>query len=141
MQIRKDDNGFSFRTEEGIYDLEAQTKWIGHDLLVAIWGGEQPHIGAVALAQSRPSLKNLKITSSTASVICIVGHKEDDVVKKASEFISATLNTCVIVIAGIHWNDIDEMGISAILQNVNSLVKEIVEVLKEDLSSHIVKER
>jgi hypothetical protein len=45
MQISKDTDGFWFKTKEGSYDLEASAKWIGKDLLVAIWGGERPHIG------------------------------------------------------------------------------------------------
>ena len=49
---------FSVKTAEGSYDLEASGQWLGPDLLVAIWGGEKPHIGAVAVAQPRPSLKN-----------------------------------------------------------------------------------
>ena len=35
-------------TEAGSFDIEAGIRWIGDDLLVAIWGGEKPYIGAVA---------------------------------------------------------------------------------------------
>jgi Bacterial proteasome assembling chaperone-like protein len=36
------------KTTEGLYDLEASVRRIEENLLVAIWGGELPHIGAVA---------------------------------------------------------------------------------------------
>ncbi len=131
MRARKNRSGFSFRTEEGRYDLEASVKWIGKDLLVAIWGGERPHIGAVALAQPRPSLKDPDVTSATASVICVVGHKEDEVVKKVSEFLSAALNQRVVVTAGIHWENLDDEGIRRIARNIDLLVKNIARHLEK----------
>jgi len=139
VQVQKNEDGFRFRTEEGRYDLEASAKWIGEDLLVAIWGGERPHIGAVALAQPRPSLKDPGRTSSTASVFCVVGHKEDAVAKKASEFLSAALNTRVVATAGIHWENLDEEGIRKIVQHVDSLVKYIAQHLRDDSEISIQK--
>jgi hypothetical protein len=47
---------FTVKTEEDAYNLSASVRLIGEDVLVAIWGGEKPHIGAVAVAQPRPSL-------------------------------------------------------------------------------------
>jgi gallate decarboxylase subunit D len=113
---------FSVVTQEGRYDLEAAVRSVGDDLLVAIWGGERPHIGAVAFAQPRPSLKDPKATSATVSVICALGHKEDDLVKAVSEILAAALNTRVVVTAGIHWDDLDAEGIAAVLRNSEILV-------------------
>jgi len=93
--------------DQGDFDLEAQVRSIGQDLLVAIWGGEKPHIGAVSIAQPRPSLRDPKSTSATASVICHLGHKEDELAKALSEVLAAALNTQVVVTAGIHWDNID----------------------------------
>jgi hypothetical protein len=69
--------------------------------------------------------------SATASVICVVGHKEDDLVKEASEFLAAALKTRVVVTAGIHWDNLDEKGIRAVKQNSQVLVKRIAEEMKE----------
>ena len=118
---------FTTRTETGAYDLTATVRLIGQDLLVAIWGGEKPHIGAVAAAQPRPSLKDPDMTSATASVICYAGHKEDELAKASAEIISAVLNTRVVVTAGIHWDNLDQKGINAILKNGNALVEMILE--------------
>jgi len=60
---------FTVKTEEDAYNLSASARLIGDDVLVAIWGGEKPHIGAVAVAQPRPSLRDPQVTSSSASVI------------------------------------------------------------------------
>ncbi|MBW1715684.1 MAG: hypothetical protein JRJ77_07640 [Deltaproteobacteria bacterium] len=117
----------TIKTDTEGYDLEAFVKQIGEDLLVAIWGGEKPHIGAVAVAQPRPSLKDESVVSATASVFCYLGHKDDIIAKEAAEKLSATLNTNVTVTAGVHWDDIDEAGIKAIIANSQRLVNMIIE--------------
>ncbi|MBW2077336.1 MAG: hypothetical protein JRI71_07275 [Deltaproteobacteria bacterium] len=118
---------FTIKTKEETYRIEASVNEIGEDLLVAIWGGDRPHIGAVAIAQPRPSLKDRTEISATASVFCYVGHKDDVVAKEAAERISSALNTNVVVAAGIHWDDIDEAGINAIIENSRHLVEMIIE--------------
>ena len=118
---------FRIDTDTEAYNLEAFVKQIGEDLLVAIWGGEKPHIGAVAVAQPRPSLKDESVVSATASVFCYPGHKDDIVAKEAAEKISSALNTNVTVTAGIHWDDIDEEGIKTIMANSQRLVNMIIE--------------
>jgi hypothetical protein len=115
------------KTDTGAYDLTASVRWIGPDLLVAIWGGEKPHIGAVAVAQPRPSLKDPEVTSATASVICNIGHKEDELVKAASEILASVLKTQVVVTAGIHWDNLDDEGIQTIIENSRILVEMILE--------------
>ena len=131
MQVEKTEDGFRFRTEEGRYDLEASARWIGDDLLVSIWGGERPHVGAVALAEPRPSLRDAETTSATASVLCVVGHKEDAVVKTASEFLSAALGARVVVTAGMHWDRLDAEGIRTVVGRVDSLVRLMARTLAE----------
>ena len=120
---------FNVKTNEGTYDLEANVRFVGQDVLVAIWGGEKPHIGAVSVAQPRPSLKDPEITSATASVICLPGHKEDELVKAASEILSAALNTSVVVTAGIHWDTINDEGIQKVIENSKILVDLILETI------------
>lgn len=118
---------FHIKTDREVYNLEAFVKEIGQDLLVAIWGGDRHHIGAVAAAQPRPSLKDHRVRSATASVFCYVGHKDDIVAKEAAEKISSVLNTNVTVTAGIHWEDIDEAGMRDVMENSRQLVEMIIE--------------
>ena len=118
---------FSIQTNEDSYNLSASIRLIGNDVLVAIWGGERPHIGAVAVAQPRPSLKDPDATSASTSVFCFVGHKEDELAKAAAEILSATLNTAVVVTAGIHWDNLDEEAILHIIKNSEILVDMILE--------------
>jgi hypothetical protein len=118
---------FRVKTDKEGYNLEAFVKKIGQDLLVAMWGGVRPHIGAVAVAQPRSSLKEVSLRSATASVFCYPGHKDDIIAKEAAEKISSALNTNVTVTAGIHWDDIDEEGIKAVIKNSRQLVAMIIE--------------
>lgn len=110
------------KTTSGSFDIEAGIRRIGDDLLVAIWGGEKPHIGAVSVAQSRPSLKNPETKSATASVICFPAHKEDELAKAVSEVLSAVLDTRVVVTAGIHWDNLSNDGIKKVINNSDLLV-------------------
>ncbi len=126
---------FVVKTEEDSYNLSAGVRLIGEDVLVAIWGGEKPHIGAVAVAQPRPSLKDPEVTSATASVICLMGHKEDELAKASAEILAAALKTPVVVTAGIHWDNLDPEGIRRIIQNSEILVEMILEKCAVEFAS------
>ena len=117
---------FTVHTEEDMYNLSASVRCIGADVLVAIWGGEKPHIGAVAVAQPRPSLRDPQVTSASTSVICLVGHKEDELVKAAAEILAATLQTQVVVTAGIHWDNLAPEAIQQIIRHSEILVDKIM---------------
>ena len=101
--------------------------YVGDDLLVAVWGGEKPHIGAVSAAQSRPSLRDPEAISATASVLCFLSHKEDELAKAMSEVLAAVLDTKVVVLAGIHWDNISPDGIRQVVNNSEILVDLILE--------------
>lgn len=116
---------FDLSSQGGRYRIHATAMLIGDDLLVAIWGGIKPHIGAVAVALPRPSLADPQITSSTSSVFTLLGHKEDEVVKMVSERLSARLEKNVVVTAGIHWDDLPEEAIEEIVHNCRELADEI----------------
>ena len=121
------DKEFIVCTQEGEYDISASVRRVGQDVLVAIWGGEKPHIGAVAMAQPRPSLRDPHVTSATASVFAYVGHKEDELAKATAEILAATLKTQVVVTAGIHWDNLSSDGIQKIIGNSEVLVDMILE--------------
>lgn len=112
----------SVKTAEESFRVEAEATFVGDDLLVAIWGGEKPHIGAVGAAQPRPSLADGDKVSATSSVLTYPGHKEDVVVKHAAEAISAALDTNVVVTAGIHWDDLSPEEIKIVLARCNEIV-------------------
>jgi hypothetical protein len=117
-------------TQTGAYDIEARAVWIGPDLLVCIWGGTRPHIGSVAAAQPRPSLKDSEATSATASVLTYIGHKDDITAKFVAEALAGALAANVVVTAGIHWDNLDDERIQIVVANTNTLVNQLIQALK-----------
>ena len=109
--------------------VEAEAVRIGTDLLVWIWGGERPHIGAVAAAQPRPSLRDPARTSATASVLTFVGHKEDEVVKMAAERLAAALGTHVVVAAGMHWDGLSADMLAVIRNRCTEVVDRLLQAV------------
>jgi gallate decarboxylase subunit D len=121
---------FAVKTWESSYNIEAHVHVIGNDILVAIWGGDKAHIGAISVAEPRPSLDDPQATSATASVICMLGHKEDDVAKKISILLASRLNARVVVTAGMHWEKINDEGIDKVIENSNTIARMVLEKLK-----------
>jgi gallate decarboxylase subunit D len=122
---------FSISAQEGRFLLQALVVPIGDDLLVSIWGGTHPHIGAVALALPRPSLRDKRKTSATSSVLTVLGHKEDQTVKLVSETLSAALKKNTAVTAGIHWDQLKPEEINVIIKLTGKLTQKIIERLKK----------
>jgi gallate decarboxylase subunit D len=119
------------RTEEEDLVVEARAVRIGADILVYIWGGDRPHIGAVAAAQPRPSLADQNRRSATCSVLTYLGHKEDEVVKSVSEHLSAALDTHVVVTAGIHWDNLNHNEIGVIGFRIEEITRQLTAKLQK----------
>ena len=115
-----------FQAKKGHFRIHAQVQPIGDDLLVAIWGGTKPHIGAVGIAQPRPSLANPKRWSATSSNFTFPGHKEDLLVKEISEVLASGLHKNVVVTAGIHWDDLEPRDLVTIQGLARTLTKKIL---------------
>jgi gallate decarboxylase subunit D len=97
---------FKLKVSRGRFSIQAHVQEMGRDVLVSLWGGDRPHIGAIGMATPRPSLKDPKKWSATSSNFTYVGHKEDSVVKMISERLASRLKTHIVVVAGLHWDNI-----------------------------------
>ncbi len=86
----------------GRVTVEAVSVPMGDDLCIIITGGDRPHLGAVALAQARPSLEDSSRVSASTSVLTVAGHKEDLLARNAAQCVAAGLNRTVVVCCGIH---------------------------------------
>ena len=124
---------FVVRNEHAEFDLTAEITRLGRDLQVCVFGGQQPHVGAVAVAQPRPSAKHLDKTSATASVVAILGHKEDQLARQAALEIAASTNATTVVTAGFHWEGLDDRGVEQVRRCFDELVRLVI--------ARLVKER
>ena len=122
---------FTFEVSKGRFKIQALVQEVGQDILVSMWGGTLPHIGAVGMATPRPSLKDPKKMSATSSTFTYVGHKEDALVKRVSERLAARLKTNVVVTAGIHWDDLTSREIQIIAHLTQRLSDQILKKLEK----------
>ncbi len=115
---------------EGEIEVQAKVMLLGRDCLVTVWGGTVPHIGAVGMAQVRPSLADPQKPAATSSVFTYLGHKEDVVAKFMAEELARTLERNTVVVAGIHWDNLSEKAITTIVTVCKRLTEQIKERVK-----------
>jgi len=109
--------------------LEARTEVVGDDVVVAVGGGEQPHIGCVVLAQPYTAKRGATKWSASCSVLTIPPHKEEPIARGIAEKIAGTLGRVAVVTAGVHDDDIDAEGIATYLRLAEELAEKLVESL------------
>ena len=122
---------YSFEVSKGRFKIQALVQRVGQDILVSMWGGTLPHIGAVGMATPRPSLRDPKKMSATSSTFTYVGHKEDAVVKRISELLASRLKTKVVVSAGIHWDNLTSRQIDIIAKLTRKLSAQVLKKLEK----------
>ena len=115
--------------KQGKFKINAAIREMGPDILVAVWGGTFPHIGAVGMAQARQSLKSAEETSATSSVFTFLGHKEDELTKPLAEEITRKLARNAIVVAGIHWDSLTDDEIKTVGKLCQKLTAKIIKKL------------
>lgn len=116
---------FNIKIGEKQYIVEAEVIICGKDLNVCIGGGEAHHIGASALAIPRKSLKNGENNSASVSVLCVVGHKEDELARKAAIELSTLFQCKVNVTVGMHIDNATKGDIQVLFENYIILLDEI----------------
>ena len=114
---------FRIHVSKEHYTIYSLVQLIGEDVLVSVWGGTRPHIGAIGMSVPRPSLRDPRKLSATSSIFTYVGHKEDLVVRDISESLSSRLKKNVVVTAGVHWDAMTLKGI----ETVQYLAQELTE--------------
>ena len=103
---------------------------LGADWNLSISGGDRPHIGAVALAVPRPSLRDPAQTSATVSVLTLSGHKEDLLARAVAENCASVLNAVIVVACGIHQEQASQAEIADFEDLVQACVAEFLHTLE-----------
>ncbi len=114
----------------GRLKIEAMATLCGKDLVILLQGGETHHIGALALATPRPSLANPDNLSASASILCVNGHKEDELARAMALKAATTLNRTTTVIAGIHVDNASEEDIEDLLRNCEIAIATLIGRIK-----------
>lgn len=107
---------------DGKHIVQADIICVGRDLSVNIGGGECFHIGAVALASPRESLRKDGTISATASVLCLDGHKDDLLAREAALCLAAKFQCSVMVGVGLHIDNPTKDDIKLLQKNFEKLI-------------------
>jgi hypothetical protein len=114
-----------FEKQAGRHTIYLEARSIGKDLLVAIFGGDEHHIGGVAVAY--PTRSHYR-DASTISVnsITLPGHKDYVVANSSAEKMCKALMRPVISTVGIHYAAASSEEIQDIVKVVDDLVDEAI---------------
>lgn len=104
------------------YSINITCFKIGNDFNITIYGGDTPHIGAIAVSYPNKII-NYSDISPTISLITLPGHKEDSLALESAKILCKTLNSTVVVSCGIHYDDFEFSDI----ENINKIVKLLIE--------------
>ncbi len=111
--------------------LEARVQEVGEDLVVAVGGGERPHVGSVVLAQPVPSRSRGKAWSASCSILTIPPHKEEPLARGIATRLAEALGRVAVVTAGVHDDHLDADGIACYLRLGEELGAELVRRLEK----------
>jgi hypothetical protein len=115
---------------EGCQRIEAVASVCGNDMVVIVGGGSRYHIGAVALAVPRASLGDPAKVSASASVLCVVGHKDDELARSYALKIASVFNCTVSVNVGIHIDQANDEDITTLIHNSDNVINQLIDCAK-----------
>jgi len=105
--------------------LEARVQEMGPDLVVAVGGGQRPHVGSVVLAQPVPSRIPGKAWTASCSVLTIPPHKEEPIARGIATRLAEAHGRVVVVTAGVHDDGLDADGVACYLRLGRELGEEL----------------
>lgn len=109
--------------------ISVESKNIGKDLVVLIYGGDSPHVGGAAIAYVAKSHYRNALTTSV-NVISLPGHKDYILAQSSAEKLASTLEKSIVVIAGVHIDNATHEQIDEVITTVNSMIDDLALQLK-----------
>ena len=113
---------------KGKTQVQVEVHQYSDGLSILLYGGDKPHIGAVALSVPRQSLKDKRRTSCSTSVLTLTGHKDDLIARDMAETISKNIKKTVAVIAGVHIDKATDNDIEKVKKNCRKASKKLIKL-------------
>jgi len=107
--------------EDGAFSLHAVSVQTKDGIQVYVGGGQQPHVGSVAISEPRESLRKDGSRSCTTSVINRIGHKDAALAVPLAEALCVATSQVVVVTAGAHVDNARPEEIERLLANLETL--------------------
>lgn len=95
---------------------------LGRDIAITIYGGDGPHIGAVAVAVPYRKGERLSVSTST---LCVPGHKEGDLARSVAEDVAKRHEVIVSATCGIHYEGIAREAIPELCALVMEMASQL----------------
>lgn len=111
--------------------LTANIFSLGSDFVI-ILGGPGDHLGAASLGECYNRKNTEKEISSSVSTITSFGHRDNKLTEKLSYILSKDLKTNVLVVGGVHIDDINKEQLAEIIEQINPLASKIIEKLSNN---------
>ena len=121
----------NFKAGRGKYRLTAVLIEAGRDVVLAIAGGTCYHAGATAVASPRPSLTG-KGKSASVSVLCQLGHCDDEFARPAARRLSIVTGGVAVVTVGIHIDHAEQQELIALQENFEQLLYSVQQYLMNE---------
>ncbi len=118
----------SVSSGEGLLAVTAEASCIGNDILVCLYGGSRPHIGAAALAF--PCQDDGCGVTAWASVLGAPGHRDDTVAHRLAMNLCKATGRPVCMTAGIHIDHASGEEITHLLRNAEDATLKLAALLK-----------
>lgn len=83
--------------------VKAYVRQIGQDYIILLEGGDSPHIGCAVMVVPRPSLTGDGSMGSTASVLNLTGHKDEEVCRYLAEQVAKKKELLQSVLEEYTW--------------------------------------
>lgn len=114
---------------EGSHRIQLRALVCGADLSVTICGGNRFHVGAVALGCPKPQGDGLPGSKATVSVLCALGHRDDEIARREARLLATELDCMVTVTAGVHLDDADAADLQTLLDNCDEACRRLASAL------------
>ncbi len=111
---------------DGIYSLKSITVVTKSGIHIYLGGGEESHIGSIAVSLPRTSLKKDSTLSCTTSVFNLLTHKDDALAVPLAEDLCKTVQQPVVVTCGVHIENAKPEEIDRLLRNFKMLTTKIL---------------
>ncbi len=102
---------------------------MGRDLNVSLHGGDESHIGAVALAVPYQGQGREGKADASVSLRTVTGHKEAELARKISYTLATAFNCTTATACGIHIDNATGKEIADILEIADRLLEEALQEL------------
>lgn len=118
-----------FHAGEGRLGITLLVTITQEGLVAQVFGGEKPHVGAVALSLPRPGLADPGKVSCNTTVVPLLGHKDDEIAKPVAEEIVKAWGSPVAVVAGVHVDNASREDIDSLISNCMEAAKALIKDL------------